>query len=103
MSAWAIAGQSLSLIVGGAGLGLALGFGLMLWNERNVASELRELVLSTQVDHINAAAALGTCQAMRDLAREGREIDLEIPLDFDGTVLPDPDWMLPFLDGQPAD
>ena len=101
MSAWAVAGQSLSLIVGGAGLGMALGFGGMLWNERDVAAGLRERVLTTQIDHINTAAALGTCQARLELAREGREIDLEIPLDFDGTVLPDPDWL--FRDGQPAD
>ena len=101
MSAGAVAGQWLSLFVGGAGLGLALGFGGMLWNERNVASDLRERVLTTQVSHVNTAAALGTCQARLQLAREGREIDLEIPLDFDGTVLPDPDWL--FRDGQPAD
>ena len=100
MSAWAIAGQSLSLVVGGAGLGLGLAFGGLLWTERNVATDLRERILSTQVDHLNTAAALGTCQARLQLAREGREIDLEIPLDFDGTVLPDPDWLLG--DGQPA-
>ena len=96
-----MAGQSLSLVVGGAGLGLALGLGGMLWVERNVASDLRERVLSTQVDHLNTAAALGTCQARIQLAQEGREIDLDIPLTFDGTVLPDPDWL--FGDGQPAD
>jgi hypothetical protein len=100
MTAWAVAGQSLSLVVGGAGLGLALGLGGMLWVERNVASDLRARVLATQVDHLNTAAALGTCQARIQLAQEGREIDLEIPLTFDGTVLPDPDWLL--RDG-PAD
>lgn len=101
MSAWAIAGQSLSLIVGGAGLGMAIGFGGMLWNERDVASDLRDRVLNTHIDHINTAAALGTCQARVQLAREGREIDLEIPLDFGGTVLPDPGWLL--RDEQPDD
>ena len=99
MSAWVVAGQSLSLVVGGAGLGLALGLGGMLWVERNTASDLRERVLSTQIDHLNTAAALGTCQARIQLAQEGREIDRDIPLDFDGSVLPDPDWLL----GQPTD
>jgi len=91
VSAWAVAGQSLSLVVGGAGLGLGLAFGAMLWHERDRATDLQDALLSETLARYSAVARLGTCQAARDALREGREIDDAIPNDLDGFVLPD-DW-----------
>lgn len=91
MTAWAVAGQSLGLVVGGAGLGMALGFGGMLWVERNRAGDLQDAVLARTLENLNAAAELSTCRASQTLLREGREIDNAIQdslLDF---TIPD-DW-----------
>jgi len=91
MSAWAVAGQSLSLVVGGAGLGLGLAFGGMLWHERDRATDLQDALLIETFARYDLTAQLGTCQATRDALREGKEIDDAIPNSLDGFVLPD-DW-----------
>jgi hypothetical protein len=91
MSAWAVAGQSLSLVVGGAGLGLGLSFGAILWHERDRAGELQDALLSETLARYGVVAQLATCQATRDALREGREIDADIPLDLGDFVIPD-DW-----------
>lgn len=93
MSAWAVAGQSLSLVVGGAGLGLGIAFGGMLWHERDRASGLQDSLLAETLERYEVTAQLGVCLASRDALREGQEIDRAIPNDLDGFVLPD-DWRL---------
>lgn len=89
MSAWAVAGQSLSLIVGGAGLGLGLAFGGLLFFERDRASDLQDALLSERLTHYGTVAQLATCQATRNALREGRDIDAEIPLDLGDFIVPD--------------
>lgn len=91
MGAWAVAGQSLSLVVGGAGLGIGLAFGGILWTERNRAGDLQDALLSETLARYGVVAELATCQATRDALREGREIDADIPLDLGDFVIPD-DW-----------
>ena len=93
MSAGAVAGQSLSLVVGGAGLGLGIAFGGLLYFERDRAGGLQERLLAETLSHYGTVAQLGTCQAMRDGLREGREIDNAIPDDL-GDFMLNPDWML---------
>ncbi|SEL67057.1 hypothetical protein [Jannaschia helgolandensis] len=89
MSAWAIAGQSLSLVVGGAGLGIGIAFGGILWIERDRAGDLQDALLTETIEHYQTVAELATCQAVTGLLREGREIDDAIPNDLGGFVLPD--------------
>ena len=89
MSAWAVAGQSLSLVVGGAGLGVAMGLAGILWMERNRAADLQEGWLDETLSHYGTAAELATCKASRAALREGKEIDDAIPSDLGGYVLPD--------------
>ncbi|MBF9042935.1 hypothetical protein HKCCE4037_06335 [Rhodobacterales bacterium HKCCE4037] len=95
MTAWAVAGQSLSLVVGGAGVGLAVGLGGLLWIERDRAGDLQDQLFAERMGHITTAAQLGTCEATRDALREGRQIDAEIPDDVGDFVLPDDWWMRP--------
>jgi len=91
MSVVAVAGQSLSMIVGGVGLGVGLAFGGMLWNERDRAGDLQDALLAEVLARYGVVAELATCQATRDALREGREIDTDIPLDLDDFAVPD-DW-----------
>jgi hypothetical protein len=89
LSAWAVAGQSLSLIVGGAGLGIGLAFGAILWNERDRAGDLQNALLAETLARYGVVADLATCQATRNALREGREIDADIPLDLGDFAIPD--------------
>jgi len=91
VSAWAVAGQSLSLIVGGVGLGLGIAFGGMLWHERDRATDLQDALLTETLERYEVNARLGVCQASRAALIEGQEIDREIPNNLDDFVLPD-DW-----------
>lgn len=89
MSAWAVAGQSLSLIVGGAGLGLGIAFAGILYVERDRAGALQDALIAERLARVNEAARLATCEAAGGALREGREIDNAIPNDLGGFVLPD--------------
>lgn len=89
MSVWAVTGQSLGLIVGGAGLGMALGFGGLLWVERDRAGSLQEQLLAATFERYNLTAKLATCEATAAMLRKGRNIDSAIPYDLDNFVLPD--------------
>jgi hypothetical protein len=100
VSVWAVTGQLLGLIVGGAGLGLGMAFGGMIYFERDRAARFQDQYFSERIDHLDTAAALGTCVATRDALREGKEINDAIPDDLGGFVLPDA-WRL--QPGPPAD
>lgn len=91
MSAWAVAGQSLSLVVGGVGLGVGLALGGILWVERNRAGDLQDALLSETLARYGITAQLATCEAVAGLEREGSTIDATIPNDLDGFDLLD-DW-----------
>lgn len=81
--------------IGGAGVGLAVAFGGLLWLERGRAAELQELVFAETLARYDLAAKLGTCQATRDALREGKEIDNAIPDDLGTFRLPDRWWLQP--------
>lgn len=89
MSAWAIAGQSLGLIVGGAGVGIAAATSLAAWYTFHRVEDLQDALLAERLARYETVAQLGTCQATRDALRDGREIDADIPLDLGDFVVPD--------------
>lgn len=88
MSAWALFGQSLSLIVGGAGLGLGLAFGGTLYFERNRAADLQADLLSETLLRYEVSAQLATCAARLTLASEGDDFDATIPSDLSDFIPP---------------